>query len=85
MNHKSERKPETGGAITIGLPELMARLNSGRQTAEKVAAAAGAKIKIGRRTLYHVGKIEAYIEQQSANARAIFDAFAQAGTTEDTN
>ena len=28
---------------------------------------------------------EAYIEQQSANARAIFDAFAQAGTTEDTN
>ena len=28
---------------------------------------------------------EAYIEQQSANARAVFDAFAQAGTTEDTN
>ena len=38
MNYKSERRPETGGAITIGLPELMARLNSGRQTAEKVAA-----------------------------------------------
>ena len=63
MHVKDRRKPETGGPITIGLPELMARLNSGRQTAEKVAAAAGAKIKIGRRTLYHVGKIEAYLDQ----------------------
>ena len=41
----------------------MARLNSGRQTAETVAAAAGAKIKVGRRTLYHVGKIEAYLDK----------------------
>ncbi len=63
MRQKVDRMPETGGAITIGLPELMARLNSGRQTAEKVAAAAGAKIKIGRRTLYHVGKIERYLDQ----------------------
>lgn len=58
-----ERRPETGGAMTIGLPELMARLNSGRRTAETVAAAAGAKIKVGRRTLYHVGKIEAYLDR----------------------
>lgn len=58
-----DRKPETGGVMTIGLPELMARLNSGRRTAETVAAAAGAKIKVGRRTLYHVGKIEAYLDK----------------------
>lgn len=57
-----ERKAETGDVMAIGLPELMARLNSGRSTAEKVAAAAGAKIKIGRRTLYHVGKIEKYLD-----------------------
>lgn len=63
MRQKVDRMPETGAPITIGLPELMARLNSGRQTAEKVAAAAGAKIKIGRRTLYHVGKIERYLDQ----------------------
>lgn len=63
MRQKTGKIPETGGAITIGLPELMARLNSGRSTAEKVAAAAGAKIKIGRRTLYHVRKIEAYLDQ----------------------
>lgn len=63
MRHKKENLPRTGEVITIGLPELMARLNSGRQTAETVAAAAGAKIKIGRRTLYHVGKIERYLDQ----------------------
>ncbi len=63
MRYTKERKPETGGAITVGLPELMARLNTGRRTAENVAVAAGAKIKIGKRTLYHVGKIEAYLEQ----------------------
>ena len=70
MNVKDRRTPETGGPITIGLPELMARLNSGRQTAEKVAAAAGAKIKIGRRTLYHVGKIEAYLDQMADEQKA---------------
>lgn len=63
MYHTKERKPETGEVMTIGLPELMARLNSGRRVAENVAAAAGAKIKIGRRTLYHVGKIERYLDQ----------------------
>lgn len=63
MRHKKANLPQTGEVITIGLPELMARLNSGRQTAETVAAAAGAKIKIGRRTLYNVGKIEAYLNQ----------------------
>lgn len=70
MHYTKERKPETGGAITVGLPELMARLNSGRQTAEKVAAAAGARIKIGRRTLYHVGKIEAYLDQLAEQQEA---------------
>ena len=70
MKHKKERKAGTGAVITIGLPELMARLNSGRQTAEKVADAAGAKIKIGRRTLYHVGKIEAYLEQLAEQQNA---------------
>lgn len=70
MRYTKERKPETGGAITVGLPELMARLNTGRRTAENVAVAAGAKIKIGKRTLYHVGKIEAYLEQLAEKQEA---------------
>lgn len=70
MRSMNKRTPETGDAITIGLPELMARLNSGRQTAEKVAAAAGAKIKIGRRTVYHVGKIEKYLDQLADSQEA---------------
>ena len=70
MYYTKERKPETGGAITIGLSELMARLNTGRPTAERIAVAAGAKIKIGKRTLYHVGKIEAYLEQLAEKQEA---------------
>ena len=63
MHNTGIRAPETGAAITVTLPELMARLGTGRKTAEDVAAAAGAKVKIGRRSLYHVGKIEKYLEQ----------------------
>jgi len=70
VRYTKERKPETGGAITVQLPELMARLNTGRKTAEKVAIAAGARIKIGRRTLYHVGKIEAYLDQLAEKQEA---------------
>lgn len=62
MVKQIERVPVSGDAIAIALPELMAKLGCGRCTAEKIAAAAGAKIKIGRRTLYHVGKIEKYLE-----------------------
>ena len=62
MVKQIDRAPATGDALVIALPELMAKLSCGRCTAEKVAAAAGAKIKIGRRTLYHVGKIENYLD-----------------------
>ena len=62
MVKQIDRTPSTGDALAIALPELMAKLSCGRCTAEKVAAAAGAKIKIGRRTLYHVGKIEKYLD-----------------------
>ena len=53
----------TPNAITVTISELQARLNCGRDSAEKIAGAAGARIKVGRRTLYHVGKVEAYLKQ----------------------
>ena len=65
MVKKTDRTPVTGDVIAVSLPELMAKLNCGRCTAEKVAAAAGARIKLGRRTLYHVGKIESYLLDQA--------------------
>lgn len=52
---------ETENKITVTLPELQNMLNCGRYSAEKIAVDAGAKIKIGRRTLYHVGKIESHL------------------------
>ena len=65
MVKQTDRAPVTGDVIAISLPELMAKLNCGRFTAEKIATAAGAKIKVGRRTLYHVGKIEEYLTRLS--------------------
>ena len=52
----------TSKKLTVTLPELQAMLNCGRCSATKIADAAGAKIKIGRRTLYHVGKVEKYLD-----------------------
>lgn len=49
-------------SITVTLQGLQEWLGCGRHSAEKIAQEAGAKIKIGRRTLYHVGKIEKYLE-----------------------
>jgi len=51
--------------ITVDTAELMGMLCCGEATARKVAAAAGATIKIGRRTLFSVPKIEAYIASQA--------------------
>ena len=62
MTEQKRRTPPTD-VIAVTLPELMARLSCGRRTAETIAIAAGAKIKIGHRALYHIGKIEAYLEK----------------------
>lgn len=45
--------------------ELQSMLGCGRATAVKIAEAAGARIKIGRRVLYNVGKVQAYLDQIS--------------------
>ena len=52
------RKP-----ITVDKTELMQLLGVGRWTAEKIAEEAGASIKIGKRRLYSVSKIEDYISR----------------------
>lgn len=47
--------------ITVGIDELQEILSVGRNTALKVAKEAGAELRIGRRLLYNVDKIQAYI------------------------
>ena len=47
--------------ILVDINGLQQLCGSGRFTCEKIATAANAKIKIGRRTLYNNEKVRAYI------------------------
>ncbi len=51
--------------ISCGIDELMIKTGLGRNSALKLAAKAGAKFKFGRRTLYNLKKIDAYIDKLS--------------------
>lgn len=48
--------------LTVNTDTLAGMLNCGRATAVKIGTDAGAKIQIGRRTLYKVSIIEKYLE-----------------------
>ena len=48
--------------LTVNADTLAGMLNCGRATAVKIGTDAGAKIQLGRRTLYKVSIIEKYLE-----------------------
>ncbi len=52
---------ENADPILVDMLGLQQLCGCGRFTAEKIAAAANAKIKIGRRTLYNAAKIKEYM------------------------
>lgn len=52
-------------AICCGIDELTARIGLGTTKADELAGKAGARFKYGRRTLYNLKKIEAYIDKLS--------------------
>ncbi len=47
---------------TIDTVGLQAMLSSGRKTAVEIGNAAGARIQIGRRVLWNVGKVQKYLD-----------------------
>lgn len=51
--------------ITVGIKELADMLSVGRNTALAIAEEAGAGIKFGRRKLYSVAKIKAFMNAQA--------------------
>lgn len=51
--------------LTINRQSLPAFLDCGMATASRIGELAGAKIVIGKRVLYSVPKIQAYLEQIS--------------------
>lgn len=48
--------------ITVNADTLAGMLNCGKATAVKIGVNAGARIQIGRRTLYNVSVIKKYLE-----------------------
>lgn len=51
--------------ITVDIKELADMLSVGRNTALAIADSAGAGIKFGRRKLYSVERIKAYMSEQA--------------------
>ena len=51
--------------LTVSAETLAVMLNCGRATAVKIGTDAGAKIQIGRRTLYKVSIVEKYLDSLS--------------------
>lgn len=61
MNKTSTTKSDN--KITVDTAELMNMLCCGKRTATSIGEKAGAVIKVGRRKLYSVKKVEAYLEK----------------------
>ena len=55
---------ETSNKITVDINELQGMLSVGRNTALRIGKEANAVISIGKRKLYSVEKIRAYMEKQ---------------------
>lgn len=51
--------------ITVGIYELMEMLGVGKNTADNIGRDAGAVVKIGRRKLFNVNKIQEYMDKLS--------------------
>lgn len=56
---------EVDKKITVDIDTLAAMLSCGHATARKIGDEAQAKVVVGRRVLYSVGKIEKYLDDIS--------------------
>lgn len=56
---------ETDNKIAVDINGLQAMLSCGKGTAAKIGEDAQAAVRIGKRKLYNVRKIEAYIDSLS--------------------
>lgn len=54
---------ENSGKIAVNVENLAKMLDCGRATAVKIGTAAGARVQIGKRVLFKMDKVEAYLEK----------------------
>lgn len=62
---KTAINKKTDDVFTLTHDQVKARYNIGSYTVEKIAKEAGAVIKVGKRKLYIVNKIDEYLEKSS--------------------
>lgn len=62
MNRTTENEIPLKQRITVDTPGLMALCSCGKQTALEIGKNAGAMVKIGKRTLWSVLKLQVYFE-----------------------
>ena len=65
MKKTLERDKDRTSNLTVNADTLAGMLDCGRATAVKIGIDAGARIQIGRRTLYKVSIIERYLNSIS--------------------
>lgn len=64
MYKTNERTPD-GEPIAVDIEKLSAMLSCGKATARKIGAESGAEIRINRRVLYNVRKVQTYLDRMS--------------------
>lgn len=60
---KRNNTPSDANKIMVSIEELQDMLSVGRNTAKQIGIDAGASVKVGRRRLYNVSKVEEYMNR----------------------
>ncbi len=57
---------ETNNKMSVTIDQLQEMTGAGKYTANKIGEEAGAVLYIGRRKLFNVKKVQAYLDQKAA-------------------
>lgn len=64
MNKTTYNETQLSERLTANTDTLATLLDCGRATAVKIGEAAGAKIKIGKRVLWNISRVNAYLDAE---------------------
>ena len=67
------KKVESDNQIAVDINALQNMLGVGRNTADDIGKKAGAVIKVGRRKLFNVKKIQAYMDSLTENGGSDYE------------
>ncbi len=65
---RKTRTDEIGNKVAVNAETLAKILDCGRPTAMRIGAEAGARVRVGKRVLYKVDRINRYLDQLAGDA-----------------